>query len=124
MGGSRFGFSNNTLSDCAGEPDEAAVSAHGGTYAERGAVVGALVDAKNDAYGDSFSKTAQFLRVLYPDGIPVESYADVGLLVRVFDKLVRIATNNDPFGESPWRDIAGYAILGEREHEERNAKKG
>jgi hypothetical protein len=29
----------------------------------------------------------------------------------VIDKLFRLATNNDKFGESPARDIAGYSIL-------------
>lgn len=32
-------------------------------------------------------------------------------IVRVFDKMMRIATDKDAFGEDPWRDIAGYAIL-------------
>jgi hypothetical protein len=34
------------------------------------------------------------------------------LLVRIFDKQMRIATRKDYAGESPYRDIAGYGILG------------
>jgi len=33
--------------------------------------------------------------------------------VRTLDKVCRIAKGNkDAFGESPWRDIAGYGLLG------------
>lgn len=34
------------------------------------------------------------------------------ITVRIFDKLKRIATDRDALGESPYRDIAGYGILG------------
>jgi hypothetical protein len=33
-------------------------------------------------------------------------------VVRIFDKLKRIATNKDAFGESPYGDIIGYGLLG------------
>lgn len=33
-------------------------------------------------------------------------------LVRILDKMFRIATDKDALGESPYRDIAGYGILG------------
>jgi hypothetical protein len=73
--------------------------------------VGVLVDQKNKAYGSSFDKTDAFLKLLYPDGIPPKKMADALALVRVFDKMMRIATDRDAMGESPWRDIAGYAVL-------------
>ena len=81
------------------------------SFAEIGAEIGALVDRKRLAYGDAVSKTGDFLLLLYPNGIPPEKYHDVGLIVRVLDKLCRIATKNDPFGESPWVDCAGYSLL-------------
>jgi len=74
--------------------------------------VGSLVDKKNAAYGNSFSESHKILSVLYPDGIKPEQYTDALAIIRVIDKLFRIATNKDAFGESPWRDIAGYALLG------------
>jgi hypothetical protein len=44
-------------------------------------------------------------------------------ITRVIDKLFRIATKKDAFGESPWRDICGYAILGiANDEEEAKAK--
>lgn len=76
--------------------------------------IGTLVDEKNKAYGDSFAKTGEFLRLLYPDGIPPEKYGDALCLVRMWDKMKRIATDKDALGESPYRDIAGYALLGIR----------
>jgi hypothetical protein len=33
-------------------------------------------------------------------------------ITRILDKLFRIATRKDAFGESPFKDIAGYGILG------------
>lgn len=81
-------------------------------YTELANEIGNLVDEKNKAYGNSFNEVGEFLKILYPNGIPVESYTDALCIVRIFDKLKRIATNKDAFGESPYRDIAGYALLG------------
>lgn len=81
--------------------------------------IGELVVAKNRAYGDSFAKCGDFLRLLYPKGVAPEEYDDMLALVRIFDKQMRIATKKDALMESPYRDIAGYGILGtEREESE------
>lgn len=72
--------------------------------------IASTVAEKNAAYGDSVTRSADIMRVLYPDGIPVAAYGDALLIVRVLDKLSRIATDRDALGESPWRDIAGYAL--------------
>ncbi|WP_313894712.1 hypothetical protein [Psychrobacillus sp.] len=82
-----------------------------GKYEEIAIAIGRLVDEKNKAYGDAFNKSDEFLRLLYPGGIGPEQYADMLGLIRVFDKLMRIATDKDALGESPWNDIAGYGIL-------------
>jgi hypothetical protein len=74
--------------------------------------IGTLVEAKNAAYGSSFAKCGDFLRILYPDGIAPAQYQDALLIVRIFDKLMRIATAKDALGENPYRDIAGYGLLG------------
>ena len=67
---------------------------------------------KNEAYGDSFGKASEILNVLYPGGIEPSQYRDALAITRVIDKLFRLANKKDAFGESPWRDICGYAILG------------
>jgi hypothetical protein len=77
-----------------------------------GVEVADLCREKNLAYGSSFQKTGEFLRLLYPDGIRPEQYVDLGLLFRIFDKQMRIATRKDAFGESPWKDISGYGMMG------------
>lgn len=82
------------------------------TFAEIGAEIGALVDRKNAAYGSSFSKSGAFMRLLYPEGITPDQYDNALLLVRIFDKQVRIATHKDALGENPFSDIAGYGLLG------------
>ena len=84
------------------------------TFADLGESVGALVDEKQRAYGDSFSKSGQVLRILYPRGIDPDQLDDALAITRVVDKLFRIATDRDALGESPWRDIAGYALLATR----------
>ena len=83
-----------------------------GDYWLAGANLGELVQKKNEAYGDSINATGTVLRELFPAGIRPEQYGDLGLIVRVWDKLKRIATRKDAFGESPWQDIAGYGLLG------------
>jgi hypothetical protein len=74
--------------------------------------LGELVAQKNKAYGNAFGKTGTFLKLLYPDGITPDQYGDALCIVRIFDKLMRIATNPTAYGESPFRDIAGYGLLG------------
>ena len=74
--------------------------------------VGQLVAEKNQAYGDSFGQACRILEVLYPDGIQPDQYKDALAITRVIDKLFRLANKKDAFGESPWRDICGYAVLG------------
>jgi ribonuclease HIII len=70
-----------------------------------------ILSMKNDAYGNAFDKTTQILTLLYPNGIKVDQFKDVHVIVRMLDKLSRIARDNDPTGESPYMDIAGYSIL-------------
>lgn len=82
------------------------------TFKELGEEIGALVDEKNTAYGDSFAKSGEFLKLLFPDGIRPDQYKDALCLVRIFDKQMRIATDKNAFGESPYGDISGYGLLG------------
>lgn len=87
-----------------------------GQYETIGADIGRLVDRKQRAYGRSFDKTGEILRILYPHGIKPEQYGDLLAMTRILDKFFRVATNNrDAFGESPWTDVAGYGLLMNRE---------
>lgn len=81
-------------------------------YEQIGNEIGRLVQEKNEAYGDSFGRASEILEVLYPNGIKANQYVDALAITRVIDKLFRLANKKDAFGESPWRDICGYAILG------------
>ncbi|MBM88261.1 MAG: hypothetical protein CMQ41_07755 [Gammaproteobacteria bacterium] len=80
-------------------------------YTEIGQQIGQLVQQKNEAYGDSFSKSEDILKVLFPNGVQPNQYRDLLAITRIIDKLFRIATNKDALGENPWSDICGYAIL-------------
>lgn len=92
-------------------------------YEEIGADIGKLVTEKQIAYGDSFGKSGGLMRILYPTGISAEKLDDALTIVRVLDKLMRIATDKDALGESPWRDIAGYALLSVARDETKTAGK-
>lgn len=81
------------------------------SYEELAQDIGKLVTEKQAAYGDSFGKSGEVMRILYPGGIPPDKLDDALTVVRVLDKLFRIATNRDALGESPWQDIAGYSLL-------------
>ena len=80
-------------------------------YEMIGSVIGRATDSKNTAYGDSIHRSGAVLRILYPHGIATEQYDDAQAVVRIIDKLFRIATKKAAFGENPFRDIAGYGIL-------------
>jgi hypothetical protein len=82
-----------------------------GKYEVMGQTIGRLVDRKQKEYGDSWGKAADILRVLYPDGVKPEDYHYLLGIVRVIDKLARIANGNQG-EENAWADIAGYGILG------------
>jgi hypothetical protein len=81
------------------------------TFKDIGTDIGTLVEEKNKAYGSSFEKSADIIKILYPNGVKPDQYTDLLSITRLIDKLFRIATRKDAFGESPWQDIAGYAIL-------------
>lgn len=73
--------------------------------------IGATLQQKNLAYGDSFSKTPAILEILYPDGVKPYQYRNLLTLVRMVDKINRIAASSGKDSEDPFTDLAGYAIL-------------
>lgn len=80
-------------------------------YEEIGARIGALVDKKNAAYGNAVHDAGKVMRVLYPNGIRADQMDDALAIVRILDKMFRIANKKTAFGENPFEDIAGYGIL-------------
>lgn len=82
------------------------------SYQEIALKIGKLVEKKQAAYGDSFGQSGKVMRLFYPNGIAPEQMDDALVIVRIVDKLFRIANKKDAFGESPYGDIAGYGILG------------
>lgn len=81
-------------------------------FPELGKEIGELVKTKQLAYGNSFGLSGDVMRALYPYGISPEQYDDALTIIRIVDKLFRIATDKDALGESPYKDIAGYGLLG------------
>ena len=87
------------------------------SFTELAKDIGQLVESKNKAYGSAFDKCGDFLRVLYPEGIKPEQYKDMLCIVRVFDKLMRIATSYEGTEEKKvdaYSDLMGYGLLGLR----------
>lgn len=74
--------------------------------------IGKLVTEKNTAYGSAHVESGRIMRILFPTGVHVDRIYDALLMVRIIDKLMRIANRPDAFGESPYQDIAGYGVLG------------
>ena len=87
-------------------------------YSKIGSDIGKLVQEKQKAYGDSFGRSGRVIEELYPNGIPPESYNEVLTITRILDKLFMIATQKDAFGENPYGDIAGHAILAVGKYED------
>ena len=79
-----------------------------------------LLEEKGKAYGNSFEDSGKILELLFPNGVSPDKYKDMLSIVRVLDKLFRVATKKKAFGESPWQDIAGYAFLSLRSDPEEN----
>jgi hypothetical protein len=89
-------------------------------YENLGKSIGHLVASKQKQYGNSVKRAANIFNILYPEGIQPYQYQDVLLVVRILDKLSRIAERGpdlDSGGESPYKDIAGYGLLGQAKDE-------
>lgn len=87
------------------------------SFTELANSVGKLVETKNKAYGSAFDRAGDFLKVLYPNGIQPDQYKDMLCIVRVFDKLMRIATAYEGTEEKKidaYSDLTGYGLLGLR----------
>jgi len=91
-------------------------------YEQLGSNIGKLVEVKQAAYGDSFSKSGEIMRILYPEGIGYEQMDDALTVVRIIDKLFRSATDKDALGESHYSDIVGYGLLGDMRNDIRRRK--
>jgi len=87
-------------------------------YVRLGKQLADMLCEKRDAYGDNLKSTGEFLRILYPEGIPPSAYDELATVIRVMDKLFRIANKqaHDTVGdawkdkESPRWDVAGYGL--------------
>lgn len=79
-----------------------------------------LLIEKRARYGNNIEASEAILLALWPQGVPPQAYGDLLLIVRIADKLCRVATRAgkvDADSESPYFDIAGYGLLGERKDE-------
>ncbi len=85
-------------------------------FANIGNKVGKLVSDKQRAYGDSFGRSGECLRQMFPEGIKPNQYDDLLTIARILDKLFRIANNPTAFDENPYQDIVGYGLLGMNRH--------
>jgi hypothetical protein len=91
-------------------------------YIEIATGVGKLVTKKQKMYGNSFGFSPGIIKILYPNGISVDQYENFLIVIRIIDKLFRIA-NGDTGGESAFSDICGYSLLalGNQEQEEKHS---
>lgn len=80
-------------------------------FEELSNLLGKILVKKNEAYGDAFIKVTEILKIMFPNGIENAQIPVILYLARILDKCNRLANNNDPAGENPAFDIAGYSIL-------------
>lgn len=84
-------------------------------YEAIGKNLGSLLNQKQAAYGDAFGRMEDIIKVFYPNGIQTHQYKNLLTLVRILDKMFRVANlpqnGKDLMNEDPWKDIAGYAML-------------
>ncbi len=92
-------------------------------YSLKAEEIALVVDQKQEIYGDSFGKSGDVMSILYPDGIALDQMHDALTVVRIVDKLFRIATDKDALGESPYEDLSGYGLLGAVKHSSQRALK-
>ena len=94
------------------KPDEVKpVADESNKFEEIARQVAEIVFTKNKVYGNSFEESGKIMNTLYPLGVKSGEMVDMLAIVRIIDKLFRIATDKHALGENPWQDIAGYATL-------------
>lgn len=90
--------------------DVTSVPAENNEYFTTAYDIATLVTKKQQQYGNSIHHTGDFLKTLYPNGITPEQYDDLGVIIRMYDKLKRISNGNQG-EENAWDDLMGYALL-------------
>jgi hypothetical protein len=95
---------------------EDAKSPKAGEYEILALAIGRLTDEKSKQYGNANAKVGEIMKVLYPEGVPVHALKNALLIVRMLDKICRIANQGpdglDKGGEDPFSDLAGYSLIG------------
>lgn len=83
------------------------------------------VAQKNNDYGSAFEQIEEILKVLYPNGVPVHQYGNMSLLVRMLDKVCRLANEREKFyNEDSWDDLIGYCFVGKVSNLRKGRKNG
>ena len=85
------------------------------SFQELASELAEMLTEKNRKYGDSYARMAHVLPIFYPEGVPGNHLLDAVFILRIVDKLMRIASAQKDDDEDPVMDIAGYAILRMRE---------
>lgn len=92
---------------------QAGICENMGKHEKIASELGKMVDEKNRQYGGSYQETETILKLLYPQGIPTDSYADFLCIMRLWDKMKRIGASGgkqDLGGEDARKDLLGIAI--------------
>jgi hypothetical protein len=95
-------------------------SPEGVEFSEIADELATMLAVKNRKYGDSYAKMAHVLPLFYPNGVPADGLLDAVFILRIVDKLMRIASDQRDDEEDPLLDLCGYGIL--RLREIRNSK--
>ena len=81
--------------------------------------VAAEVEEKDRRYGRAVLRGVEVLKILYPEGVRPDQYADAFLTLRLFEKRSRIASAQDDDLEDARRDSLGYCLVDVVQHRNR-----
>ncbi|QDX94627.1 hypothetical protein EEL30_21535 [Brevibacillus laterosporus] len=91
-------------------------------FEELGKEIGAFTGLKQEAYGNSVDKSFELMKIFLKEyknnddtyTIPEVLLKHLLLQVRMIDKQNRIFSNpkGDLMGESPYKDLTGYSLIG------------
>ena len=87
-----------------------------GRFEEIGRSRGKLLDSKQKQYGsEAIPAVEEMMKILFPQGIPLEKIGESVLISRILEKLCRITFGDGSGDEDAFADIQGYGMIGSTE---------
>jgi hypothetical protein len=77
-------------------------------FKEKALEVAEMLERKSEEYDAPYDSDNEFLKIMYPDGVPPNQYSNMVLCLRLYDTLKKLTKT----GDTKYIEyIAGYGIL-------------